>query len=216
MASIIITNYNGLLDLEAYLRRRYRLTTRSRSSDVGSRMESLGGFVKTTSGRECITEFETVMRVLPRIAILSNPWLQTAEEVLTASIELYEELVQQMPYLKFMESGSEFKTYYRKLSMKGKVMNSSFFSRRYMKCLDLPIANITTELMIPSIAGVSRFIDAAIYEKDLTEDQEDIYTNTKNSLSADFSNSDIEFNYEQMFQHGRFTTFGKNHRNPKQ
>ena len=46
-------------------------------------MDSLVGRVMTTSGKECLMEFENMMRLLARIAILNEPWLQNAEEVLT-------------------------------------------------------------------------------------------------------------------------------------
>jgi hypothetical protein len=49
-------------------------------------MDSLVGRVMTTSGKECLMEFENMMRLLARIAILNEPWLQNAEEVLTAMI----------------------------------------------------------------------------------------------------------------------------------
>ena len=206
--SIIITNYNALLDLEAYLRRRYRVTTRSRSTDVGSRMESLQGFVKTSSGRDCIVDIENLMRLMPRVAILSNPWLQTAEEVLIATMELYDDLIQQMPYLRCMESSVEFRNYYRKQSKQGRVMNSYFFSRRYMVYLDLPVSNIATELSNPKLSGASMFFSSDMYEAV----SEDTTFKTKLSLAENFSNADVDFEYDQMFDNGRITKYGKNHR----
>jgi hypothetical protein len=58
--------------LEAYVKRRYKVNTRSRASDVGERMDSLQDFVKTQSGRDCLMEFENIMRLLPRVAIIRN------------------------------------------------------------------------------------------------------------------------------------------------
>jgi hypothetical protein len=214
MASIIITNFNGLLDLEAYVRRRYKVNTRSRASDVGERMDSLQDFVKTQSGRDCVMEFENIMRLLPRVAIIRNPWLQTSEEVLEATIELYEDMIEQMPYMAFLESSSEFKRYYRKVSSKGRVMNSYFFSRRFMVFLDTPIANITMELTNPKLAGASIYLSTAVYENERTDDQEEIYFNIKTSLATEFSNEDVEFNYAAMFNYGKLTQYGRTHKHP--
>jgi hypothetical protein len=176
-------------------------------------MESLQGFVKTSSGRDCIVDFENLMRLLPRITILSHPWLQTAEEVLIATMELYDDLIKQMPHLKCMESSADIRNYYRKQSKQGRVMNSYFFSRRYMVYLDLPVSNIATELTNPKLSGASMFFSSAMYET-VTDDEEDTTLRTKLSLAENFSNADVEFKYEQMFANGRMTQYGRNHRQP--
>ncbi len=176
-------------------------------------MGSLQGFVQTSSARDCIVDIESLMRLMPRVAILRNPWLQTAEEVLIATMELYDDHIQQMPYLKCIESSAEFRNYYSKQSKQGRVMNSYFFSRRYMVNLDLPVSNIATELTNPKLSGASMFFSADMYEA-VINDEDDTTFRTKMSLAENFSNADIELKYDQMFANSRIAQYGKNYRQP--
>ena len=164
----------------------------------------------TTSGKECLIEFENMMRLLARIAILNEPWLQNAEEVLTAMMEVYNEIVAMMPHMHYLESNNDFVKYYRLRNSKGNVMNSHFFSRRYMLFLDRPIANICEEFLNPKVSGLSIFTQFSG-----SENYRDMGMAAKTVLSNQFSNAHVTFNYDQMFQQGnrRLTSYGKNNLN---
>ncbi len=79
---IIIQNYDALLAMDSYLRRRFGIVTRLRTTESANRLESLQGLVTLADDRECLMEWENVFRLLPRVAVLSEPWLQNSDDVL--------------------------------------------------------------------------------------------------------------------------------------
>jgi hypothetical protein len=193
---ILITDVDALHHIMTYCRRRYGLTMRNRTSDTGARVNSLKGSVKSESGEDCVVLMENIFRILPRIAILSEPFLQKSEDILNAAIQLYEELVEQMPFMKFLESPSSIMTYYHFRKSNGTVMNSAFFSRRFMVYLDLPVAAIADQLSKPPVnSGAMLFYQTPIFIN-MTELSN--HNLTLNHLSYEFC-SELEFNYFRFF-----------------
>jgi hypothetical protein len=193
-----ITDVAALHHMITYSRRRYGLTMRNRFSDTGPRVNSLKGSVKSDSGEDCVILMENVLRILPKIAILSEPFLQKSEDILNAAIQLYEELVEQMPFMKFLESPSCIMTYYHLKKSNGTVMNSSFFSRRFMVYLDLPVAAIADQLSKPPVNSGAMLYYQTPISINMSEEQQKKHNLTLNHLAYEFCN-DLEFNYFQLF-----------------
>jgi hypothetical protein len=209
---IVISNYDALMAMDKYIRKRFNISTRVRVSDSRERLDALRGLVTTDDGRDCVLEWETICRVLPRVAILSEPWIQNAESILKATIELYEKLISRMTYLRFLESSAAFTSYYYALSPKGRTMNKKYFSRRYMTFADLPIANIAAELLHPKSQGAMLFfhINPNDDVSNISEsDKLILIQSTKDHLCLDFTKDDDVFMYEQMFDgNGKLTKYG--------
>jgi hypothetical protein len=210
---IIIQNYDALLAMDSYLRRRFGIVTRQRTNESANRLESLAGLVTLADDRECLMEWENVFRLIPRVAVLSEPWLQNADDVLRATVDAYESIVKRMTYLNFVESSKEFAKYYHMVNNKGKTVNKSFYSRKFMVHVDHPLFIIATEMQEPKLQGAMLFFHTPMSE-DAVQMEEDVKTelidSTKQHLLHEFSIGDATFLYEQMFDgNGKLSNYGK-------
>jgi hypothetical protein len=210
---IKITNVDGLQNILSYARRRYGLCTRSRVGDTGSRVRSLKGTVTSEAGEDCVILFENLMRVLPRIAVLYQPFSQKSEEILSGIMELYDNLVESMPFMKCMDSSILLFNYYHYKKHNGQVLNSKFFSRRFMVYLDHPVNTIAEELSRPSVnAGAMLFYETPISMSMSNADMH-LHEATKNHLNHQFA-SIVFFDYAQCYDaNGQMYSIGKFERN---
>jgi hypothetical protein len=210
---VIITNYDALLAMDSYLRRRFGIVTRVRTSESANRLDSLQGLVTLADGQECLLEWENVFRLLPRVAVLSEPWLQNSDDVLRATVDAYDSIVERLSYLKFVESSKEITKYYHMVNNKGKTINKSFYSRKFMVHVDHPLFVIATELQEPKLQGAMLFFHTPMSEEAVQMEEDvkmELLDSTKQHLQHEFSIGDATFLYEQMFDgNGKLTNYGK-------
>ncbi len=182
-------------------------------ADTASRVRSLKGTVTSEAGEDCVIHFENLFRVLPRIAVLLQPFSQKSEEILSGTMELYESLVDSMPFMKFLESSISLFNYYHYKKQNGQVLNSKFFSRRFMVYLDHPVNTIADELSKPLVnAGAMLFYQTPISMSMNNVDMH-LHEATKNHLNHEFAGS-VYFDYAHCYdENGQIYSIGKFDRN---